>query len=96
MGLLDGVAETVRSTSSSLLGPVDPSFGALSGRLKFTVRRHECNKDSFLTGESADAKYAKLAESKNNFIFLDLEMTHGFYDPLSASSRILEVYIKRE
>jgi hypothetical protein len=27
-------------------GPVDPSFGALTGRLKFTVRRHECNKDS--------------------------------------------------
>ena len=28
------------------LGPVDPSFRALSGRLKFTVRRHEFNKDS--------------------------------------------------
>jgi len=35
--------------SSSLLGPVDPSFRALSGRLKFTVRRHKSNKD--LTGE---------------------------------------------
>ena len=31
--------------SSSLLGPVDPSFRALSGRLKFTVRRHKFNKD---------------------------------------------------
>ena len=31
---------------SSLLGPVDPSFRALSGRLKFTVRRHELNEDS--------------------------------------------------
>ena len=30
----------------SLLGPVDPSFRALSGRLKFTVRRHKFNKDS--------------------------------------------------
>ena len=28
-----------------LLGPVDPSFRALSGRLKFTVRRHKFNKD---------------------------------------------------
>ena len=28
------------------LGPVDPSFRALSGRLKFTVRRHKFNKDS--------------------------------------------------
>ena len=27
--------------SSSLLGPVDPSFRALAGRLKFTVRRHK-------------------------------------------------------
>ena len=28
------------------LGPVDPSFRALSGRLKLTVRRHKFNKDS--------------------------------------------------
>ena len=31
----------------SLLGPVDPLFRALSGRLKFTVRRHKLNNDSF-------------------------------------------------
>ena len=31
--------------SSSLLGPAVPSFRALSGRLKFTVRRHKFNKD---------------------------------------------------
>ena len=30
----------------SPLGPVDPSFQALSGRLKFTARRHKFNKDS--------------------------------------------------
>ena len=30
---------------SILLGPVDPSFRALSGRLQFTVRRHKSNKD---------------------------------------------------
>ena len=35
-----------RPVSSSLLGPVDSSFRALSGRLKFTVRRHNFNKDS--------------------------------------------------
>ena len=34
----------VHRVSSSLLGPVDPSFRALSGRLKFTVRRHKFNK----------------------------------------------------
>ena len=31
--------------SSSLLGPLVPSFRALSGRLKFTVRRDKFNKD---------------------------------------------------
>ena len=31
---------------SRRLGPVDPSFRALSGRLKFTVRRHEIQEDS--------------------------------------------------
>ena len=30
----------------SPLGPVDPSFRALSGRLNFTVRQHKFNKDS--------------------------------------------------
>jgi len=28
------------------LGPVDPSFRALSGRPKFTIRRHKFNKNS--------------------------------------------------
>jgi hypothetical protein len=28
------------------LGPVDPLFRALAGRLKFTVRRHKFNTDS--------------------------------------------------
>ena len=32
--------------SASLLGPADPSFRALSGRLEFTVRRQKFNKDS--------------------------------------------------
>ena len=31
------------------LGPVDPSFRALSGNLKFMVRRHKSNTDSLLT-----------------------------------------------
>ena len=34
----------------SPFGPVDPSFRALSGRLKFTVRRHKFNEDSLLPG----------------------------------------------
>ena len=43
-----GLTET--EPARSLLAPqhvVDPSFRALSGRLKFTVRRHRCNKNSF-------------------------------------------------
>ena len=37
---------SVHGVSSSLLGPAVPSVRALSGRLKFTVRRHKFNKDS--------------------------------------------------
>jgi hypothetical protein len=42
----------------SPLGPVDPSFRALSGRVEFLVRRHKFNKDnlSFGSGWSTDLK----------------------------------------
>ena len=41
----------VHRVSSSIFGQVDPSFRALSRRLKFTIRRHAFNKDSlFLRG----------------------------------------------
>ena len=43
------------SVSSSLLGPVDPSLRALSGRLNFTARRHKLNKDSLFSGGGSDA-----------------------------------------
>ena len=36
----------VHRVSSSILGPMDHSFRALTGCLKFTVRRHKFNKDS--------------------------------------------------
>jgi len=39
------------SPSVSLLGPVDPSFRALSGRLKFTVRRPKFNVDYISRGK---------------------------------------------
>ena len=35
------------------VGPVDPSFRALSGRLKFTVRRHKFNKYSLYVESSS-------------------------------------------
>ena len=38
--------KVVHRVSSSLLGPVLTSFRVLSGRRKFTVRRHKFNKDS--------------------------------------------------
>ena len=44
-------ASDVHHVSSSLLGPVDPSFRALSGRLKFTVWRHKFNKDALSSYE---------------------------------------------
>ena len=37
--------QVVHGVSPSLLGPVDPSFRALSGRLEFTVRRHKFNEE---------------------------------------------------
>ena len=43
-------------------------------------------------GESCDDKYEKLAESKSNIIFLDVEMTSGFYD-VGERARILEIAI---
>ena len=39
--------------SSSLLGPVDPSFRTLSGRLEYTTRCHEFNKGSLSAGKGA-------------------------------------------
>ena len=39
-------AARTEGQTGALLGPVDPSFRALSGRLKFAVRRHKFNKDS--------------------------------------------------
>jgi oligoribonuclease len=42
-------------------------------------------------GESCDAKYEKLAETMQNIIWLDLELTSGFYD--AAPARILEAAI---
>ena len=39
--------------SPRLRGPVDPSFRALSGRLKFTVQRQKFNKDSLSSDAGA-------------------------------------------
>jgi len=41
-----------------VLGPVDPSFRALSGRRKFTVRRHKFNKDILSAFVSKASEYA--------------------------------------
>ena len=45
VGVLDPLQDfdlpmQLRLSNQSLLGPVDPSFRALYGRLTFTVRRH--------------------------------------------------------
>jgi len=52
-GVDSGRCRVVQHESSSLLGPVVPSFRALSGRLKFTVRRHKFNKDSLPQHEAS-------------------------------------------
>ena len=45
-------------------------------------------------GESCNAKYEKLAQSMLNIVFLDLELTHGFYDADEwRGSKILELAV---
>ena len=48
--------DTLHRVSSNPLGSVDPSFRALSGRLKLTVRRHKFNKDYLSTPGSAELR----------------------------------------
>ena len=42
--------EVIHRVLSRLVGPVVPSFRALYGRLKLTVRRHKFNEDSLCVG----------------------------------------------
>jgi hypothetical protein len=44
--LTDLTTQLVNRVSSNVSGPVDTSFRAVSGCLKFTVRRHKFNQDS--------------------------------------------------
>ena len=48
---MNGRLQILHRLSSSLLGPVDPSFRALSGRLQIAVRRHKFNQDYISLGE---------------------------------------------
>ena len=50
---------------TSLSGPVDPSFRALSGRLNFVVRRHKFNKDCLLFQELAGRRLGSNARGRN-------------------------------
>ena len=43
--MMEQIKGLKEATLVVLLGPVDPSFRAFSGRLKFTVRRHKFKKD---------------------------------------------------
>ena len=51
MGELNEDFARVQSTVHFVKYPVDPPFGALSGRLESTVRRHTSNKESLLSNE---------------------------------------------
>ena len=91
--------KVLHRVSSSLSGHEDPSFRALSGRLKFTVRRHKFNKDSLSSWYEIDGHYAQdaILYSHASTCFkklLDIEAV--FFDaPLSHtrcfSSRIVKV-----
>ena len=62
---LDTPKHTHSTPLDSLLGPVDPSFRALSGCLKFTVRRHKFNKDSLSVGLDGSASGGKGSKGRN-------------------------------
>ena len=52
-----------------LLGPIDPSFRALYGRLKFTARRHKFDEDSFsFLPEERARMLVRLLDKKENEI----------------------------
>ena len=70
----------------SLLGPVDPSFRALSGRLKFTVRRHQFNKDSLSGGKrsAVDSSFSVCQTTRTAAIITRaacVGFTDGFHAP---------------
>ena len=56
----------------SPVGPVHPSFRALSGRLNYTVRRHKFNEDSHprlgLGGNLVEAGVGDVAEAVDRYI----------------------------
>ena len=58
-------------------GPVDPSFRALSGRLKFTVRRHKFNK-GFLSSLPHSGLLAD---------FSQVDMLGVWYKPVNFGAR---------
>ena len=68
-----------------LLGPVDPSFRALSGRLKLTVRRHKFNKDS--RSKALESEVVFPSFQKSGFVgrhWVLLRHRHGQVQPSKA------------
>ena len=78
--------QVLHRVSSGLLGPVNSSFRALPGRLKFTVRRHRFNQDclSLVDPETWGAtRLVKLKSSSSSSLLLSsLELSDTkVYEP---------------
>ena len=71
----------------SPLGPVDPSFRALPGRLKFTVRRHKCNKDFLSAGGVGRVGQRQVAARHRQVFFFFLTLVTGPRRSLSLKLR---------
>ena len=69
---------------SSLLGPVDPSFRALSGRLKFTVRRHKFNKDFLSLGSEAEGTVSWIQVTRGSY---PSDLVRGLAQPIPFTSK---------
>ena len=78
--------QVVHRVLSSILGPVDPSFRALSGRLQITVRRYKFNTYFFLIGARGPA--AAVALDLKQSVFKVVLLT-----PISSQIRQFIPYI---
>ena len=74
----------VHRVSSSLLGPVNPSFRAFSGRLKFTVRRHNSNQDSLVCWQQ-NTWFPACHSSKDGAVWDDPDTREKYAYVLSLS-----------
>ena len=92
-------AQSTRHSETLLCywSPVDPSFRALSGRLKFTVRRHKFNKDSLQMScarqhssrAPARSRLVWKRPSSSALLLSSLELSDTYAEPLGCNRSLI-------